>query len=111
MKHDVDGCESSKYWIISLRDQVRCLRLNLKSVASSPVRVRIPPSAPIISIIYADSSFQNSRNRVNSVGHLTLVQIVEKNSPATKSVSPSSMTIYRHEEDTNENNLLYPLSD
>jgi hypothetical protein len=52
---------------------------DLKSVDRKVVWVRIPPSAPIISIIYKDSSFSlNSHNGVNSVARLILVEIIEE---------------------------------
>ena len=63
--------------------------MDLKSVGSNPVRVRIPPSAPIVSIIYKDSSFSlNSHNGVNSVAELILVEIIEENPVAAELVVP-----------------------
>jgi len=51
---------------------------DLKSVGRKVVRVRLPPSAPIISITYKDSSFESEfRNGVKSVAQLISIEFVE----------------------------------
>src|SRR5205814_901556 len=64
---------------------------DLKSVDRKVVWVRLPPSAPFISITYRLSSLPlHHRNGVNSVAHLVFVQIAEKNRFLTSSrVAPS----------------------
>jgi len=52
---------------------------DLKSVDRKVVRVRVPPSAPIISIITANHFLtMDQRNGVNSVARIVYVQIAEK---------------------------------
>ena len=50
---------------------------DLKSVDRKVVWVRLPPSAPIVSITYKDSSFEPEfRNGVNSVAKLISIEFV-----------------------------------
>ena len=67
--------------------------MDLKFVGSNPVRVRVPPSAPIISISYGHLlSELKSHYGVSSVAALYLSEIAEQNRFDANSNPPSSKT-------------------
>ena len=67
---------------------------DLKSVDRKVVWVRLPPSAPIISIAYKTHHFSLSfRHGVNSVANIVFVQIAEEIAAHVVADSPSSIRL------------------
>jgi hypothetical protein len=67
---------------------------DLKSVDRKVVRVRLPPSAPIISISYRHSLTElNFHYGVKSVAYIGFVQIAEESRRHVVADSPSSMRL------------------